>query len=177
MTADDYVELALQTPGVGKARAVALNWNDVLLYVAPSGRVRAPSELLRRDLLASFESARMVTSGLRVLGPQPVDVYLEAVIRAEPYYLQADVRAAVEAAAAELLSFDNVDFGEPIFLSRLYDLLQSLPLVASLTVTRFSRDPQGSVDADGVLELEPFELARPGYPEGIRTTVQGGVIR
>ena len=43
-------------------------------------------------------------------------MYLEAVIRAEPYYLQADVRAAVEAAAAELLSSDNIDFGEPIFL-------------------------------------------------------------
>jgi uncharacterized phage protein gp47/JayE len=177
VTADDYVELALQTPGVGKARAVALNWNDVLLYVAPSGRVRQPSELLRRDLLAAFESARMVTTGLRVLGPQPVDVYLEAVIRAEPYFLQTDVRAAVEAAVARLLSFDNVDFGESIFLSRLYDAVQSLPQVASLTVTRFSRDPDGGVDADGVLELEPFELARPGYPEAIRTTVHGGVVQ
>ena len=177
VTADDYVELALRTPGVGKARAVALNWNDVLLYVAPSGRVEQPSELLRRDLLAAFEQSRMVSSVLRVLGPEPVDVYFAATVRAEPYYLQDDVRAAVTAAAADLVAFDRVDFGEPVFLSRLYDALQSLPQVASLTVTQFSRTPDGGVDADGVIDLEPFELARTGYAEAIRLVIEGGVAR
>jgi hypothetical protein len=177
VTADDYVELALRTPGVGKARAVALNWNDVLLYVAPSGRVEQPSELLRRDLLAAFEQSRMASSVLRVLGPEPVDVYFAATVRAEPYYLLEDVRAAVTGAAAELIAFDRVDFGEPIYLSRLYDALQSLPQVASLTVTQFSRTPDGGVDADGVIELDPFELARPGYAETIRLVIKDGVAR
>jgi hypothetical protein len=177
VTADDYVELALRTPGVGKARAVALNWNDVLLYVAPSGRVEQPSELLRRDLLAAFELSRMATSVLRVLGPEPADIYLKAVVRAEPYYLQEDVRAAVTEAAAGLIAFDRVEFGEPIYLSRLYDALQSLPQVASLTVTQFSRTQDGGVDADGVIELEPFELARAGYAEMIRLVIGGGVAR
>jgi hypothetical protein len=177
VTADDYVELALRTPGVGKARAVALNWNDVLLYVAPSGRVEQPSELLRRDLLAVFEASRMATSVLRVLGPEPADVYLKATVRAEPYYLQEDVHATVTAAAAGLIAFDTIDFGQPIYLSRLYDALQSLPQVASLTVTQFSRTPSGGVDADGVIELEPFELARAGYPETIQLVIEGGVMR
>jgi uncharacterized phage protein gp47/JayE len=177
VTADDYVELALRTPGVGKARAVALNWNDVLLYVAPSGRVEQPSELLRRDLLAAFEQSRMVTSVLRVLGPEPVDVYFMARVRAEPYYLQDDVRAAVTAAAANLIAFDRVDFGEPIFLSRLYDALQSLPQVTSLEVTQFSRTPDGKVDEGGVIDLKPFELARAGYAETIRLVLEGGVVR
>ncbi|MBO0870007.1 MAG: baseplate J/gp47 family protein [Micromonosporaceae bacterium] len=177
VTADDYVELALRTPGVGKARAVPLNWNDVLLYVAPSGRVEQPSELLRRDLLAAFESARMVSTGLRIIGPQPVDVYIDAVVRAQPYFLQSDVVAAAQQAVGALLAFDNVDFGAPVFLSRVYDAVQSLTQVTSLTVTRFSRDPAGGVDAAGVLTLEPFELARPGYPEAIRVSVEGGVVR
>ncbi|WP_306316874.1 MULTISPECIES: baseplate J/gp47 family protein [unclassified Streptomyces] len=177
VTADDYVELALRTPGVGKARAVALNWNDVLLYVAPSGRVEQPSELLRRDLLTAFESSRMAGSVLRVLGPEPADIFLQAVIRAEPFYLQDDVRAAVTAATAGLIAFDAIDFGQSLFLSRVYDVLQSLPQVASLTVTQFSRTADGGVDADGVIELEPFELARPGYPETIRLVIQGGVAR
>lgn len=177
VTADDYVELALRTPGVGKARAVALNWNDVLLYVAPSGRVEQPSELLRRDLLAAFEQSRMTSSTVRVLGPEPVDVFFTATVRAEPYYLQDDVRVAVTGAAADLLAFDRIDFGESVYLSRLYDALQSLPQVASLTVTQFSRTSDGGVDADGVIELEPFELARPGYAETIRLVIEGGVAR
>ena len=177
VTAGNYVELALRTPGVGKARAVALNWNDVLLYVAPSGRVEQPSELLRRDLLAAFEASRMATSVLRVLGPEPADIYLRATIRAEPFFLQEDVRAAVTAATAGLIAFDVIDFGQPIFLSRVYDVLQSLPQVASLTVTQFSRILDGGVDADGVIELEPFELARAGYPETIQLVIDGGVTR
>jgi uncharacterized phage protein gp47/JayE len=177
VTSDDYVELALRTPGVGKARAVSLNWNDVLLYVAPSGRVEQPSELLRRDLLAAFEQSRMVTSALRVLGPEPVDIYFRATVRAQPYFLRDDTRAAVTAAAADLLAFDRVDFGEQLYLSRLYDALQSLPQVASLTVTQFSRTPDGGVDADGVIDLEPFELARAGYPEAIQLVIEGGVAR
>jgi len=177
VTADDYVELALRTPGVGKARAVALNWNDVLLFVAPSGRVEQPSELLRRDLLAAFEASRMATSVLRVLGPEPAGIFLKAVIRAEPFYLQEDVRAAVTAATAGLIAFDVIDFGQSLFLSRVYDVLQSLPQVASLTVTQFSRTADGGVDADGVIELEPFELALAGYAETIQLVIEGGVTR
>ncbi|GAB3433648.1 baseplate J/gp47 family protein [Flindersiella endophytica] len=177
VTADDYVELALRTPGVGKARAVALNWNDVLLYVAPSGRVEQPPELLRRDLLAAFEESRMATSVIRVLGPEPADIFLRATIRAEPFFLQDDVRAAVTAATAGLIAFDVVDFGQSLFLSRVYDALQSLPQVASLTVTQFSRTADGGVDADGVIELEPFELPRAGYPETIQLVIEGGVSR
>lgn len=177
VTADDYVELALRAPGVGKARAVALNWNDVLLYVAPSGRVEQPSELLRRDLLAAFEASRMATSVLRVLGPEPADIFLKAVIRAEPFFLQEDVRAAVTGATAGLIAFDVIDFGQSIFLSRVYDVLQSLPQVASLTVTQFSRTADGGVDADGVIELEPFELARTGYAETIQLVIEGGVAQ
>ncbi|MFE0250672.1 putative baseplate assembly protein [Streptomyces sp. NPDC059010] len=177
VTADDHVELALATPGVGKARAVATGWNEIVLHVAPNGRVTEPSELLRRDLLAAFERTRMVGTTLRVLGPEPVDVYLRADVRAEAYFLHSDVKAAVERAVGDLLAFDRVDFGEPLYLSRVYDAAQSLPQVASLTVTQFSRDPRAGVDADGVIDLSPFELARPGYDPPILLTVRGGVER
>jgi hypothetical protein len=33
------------------------------------------------------------------------------------------------------------------------------------------------VDADGVIELEPFELARPGLAGTIELDIQGGVVR
>jgi len=169
VTGQDYTDLALQVPGVGKVRAVALNWNELLLYIAPAGQVADPSELLKRDLLAFFESHRMATTTLKIVGPQPADIYLSATIRAEPHYLQSDVQAAVEAEIADYLDFDEVDFGQPIYLSKVYDAIQSLPQVASLTVTEFSRKTDGSVDADGIIELEPNELPRPGYRDNPNT--------
>ena len=175
VTAGDHADLALATPGVGKALAVAAGWNDIDLYVAPSGRVAAPSELLRRDLLAAFEQTRMTAAVVHVKAPHVVDVFLRADVRAEPQYRQQEVRAAVEEAVGALLSFDAVDFGQAVYLSRVYDAAQSLPQVQSLTVTQFSRDPAGGVDADGVIELSPFELARPGRQPAVAVTVTGGV--
>lgn len=179
MTTQDYVDLALQVPGVGKARAVALSWNQVVFYVAPSGQVADPSELLKRDLLAFFESRRMVTTPLTIVGPQPADIYLGALVRAQPFYLQSDVRAAVEQAVADYLAFDAVDFGQQIYLSRVYDVIQSLPQVASLTIFKFSRQPDlppnivtnPEVDADGIIEVGPNELPRPGYRDNPSTLI------
>jgi hypothetical protein len=175
----DYVDLARQIPGVGKARAVALNWNQVILYVAPAGRVDDPSELLKRDLLAFFESRRMVTTMLTIVGPQPADIYLGALVRAQPYFRQSDVQAAVEQAIANYLAFDAVDFGQAIYLSKVYDVIQELPEVASLTVFKFSRTPglpadillNPDVDPDGIIEVGPNELPRPGYRDNPATPV------
>lgn len=192
VTEQDYTDLALQVPGVGKGRAVALNWNQVVLYIAPSGKVDEPSELLKRDLLAFLESRRMTATTLKIVGPQPADIYLRADVRAQPYYLQSDVEAAVEKAVADYLAFKAVDFGQSVYLSKVYDAIQSLPQVASLTVTEFSRKPSGTVDSDGIIELEPYEMPRPGYRDNpstppnpadptyrppIAITIQGGVAQ
>jgi hypothetical protein len=185
VTLGDYTDLAHQVAGVGKARATAVGWNEVVLNVAPSGQVAEPSELLRRDLLAFFERRRMATTSLTVAGPDPADIYLRADVQAQPYYLRSDVRAAVERAVAGYLAFEAVDFGQPVYLSRVYDTIQSLPQVASLNITQFSRERTGAIAADGVILLGPSELPRPGYrdnpPAGVAPTpiviaLQGGVV-
>jgi hypothetical protein len=90
-----------------------------------------------------------------------------------------------------------VDFGQPIYLSRVYDVIQNLPEVASLTIFKFSRKPElpanvhtPDVETDGVIVLDPFELPRPGYRDNpdhppvpampdwrppIYTVIEGGV--
>ncbi len=197
VTLQDYRDLALQIAGVGKALAVALDWNQVALYIAPTGQVTEPSELLKRDIAAFFESRRMASTTLTILGPQPADIYLGATIQAQPYYLKSDVQAAVEQAVADYLGFDAVDFGQPIYLSKIYDVIQNLPQVVSLDVYRFSRKPAptgnplaSDVAQNGIITLKPFELPRPGYrdnpntpapklhfPAPIDVVIQGGVQR
>lgn len=187
VSARDYEDLALMVPGVGKARAVALSWNRIVLYVAPSGQVAPPSETLVRDVLAFFERRRLATATVDVVGPDPLDVYLRATIQAQPYFLERDVRTAVEGAVAALLDFEAVRFGQRLFISRIYDAIQDLPQVAGLSVTEFSRRPDGAIDGGGIIDAGPSELPRPGYrdnppadPSGaprvaIRTEIAGAV--
>jgi baseplate J-like protein len=163
VTTDDYRDLVSRVPGVGKVEAVAAGWNEIVLYVAPAGVVTEPSDLLKRDVLAYLEPRRMATTSLRVVGPQAADIYLRATVNAQPYYYAADVQRAVEAAVASYLGFDAVTFAQQIYLSKVYDLIQSLPQVASLNVTEFSRASDGTTAQDGVISLAPYELPRPGY--------------
>ena len=176
MTAQDWVDLALAVPGVGKAVAVPSGWNGVDLYIAPAGAAAVPGELLRRDVLAAFEATRMLTTSVTLHPPRLVDVYLRADVQAVPYVLAADAARAVQTAVGALLAGDAVEFGQTLYLSRVYDAAQSLPEVEALNVTQFSRDPDGAVDRRGLIELAPFELARPGYQPAIQVTVQGGVV-
>lgn len=179
VTGDDHVDLALQVPGVGKARAVSLSWNKVLLYIAPSGQVAEPSELLKQDILAFFESRRMASVHVGVTGPVAVDVVLEMTVRAQPYFLRSDVEAAVNKALTDHFAFDAIEFGQVIYLSRIYDLIQSLPQVVSLTVSKFTTtarlalDPSEKVVPDGVIELAPYELPRASAPPPVLTIVGG----
>jgi hypothetical protein len=163
VTADDYRDLLLQVPGIGKAEAVVAGWNDIVCYVAPAGTVTEPSDLLKRDVLAYLEPRRMTTTTLTVIGPRAADIYLAATINAQPYFYAADVQREAEEAVASYLSFDAVSFGQAVYLSKIYDLIQSLPQVASLNVTEFSRAPDGTVAPEGVIALAPYELPRPGY--------------
>ncbi len=182
VTVDDHVDLALQVPGVGKAKAVAVSWNKVLLYIAPSGQVADPSELLVQDVLAFFEARRMASVHIGVTGPVPSDVLLSANVRAQPYFLRSDVQAAVEKAISDYFAFDNIEFGQAIYLSRIYDLIQSLPEVLSLTVTRFTtaqrllEHPGETVVPEGVIELAPYELPRVPAPS-IALTLTGGLAK
>lgn len=182
VTVEDYTNLALQVPGVGKALAVALSWNEVALYVAPYGQIADPSEILKRDLLAFFDNRRMATTSLRLLGPTPARIYATATIRAQPYFRRSDVERAAQNAVADYLAFDAVEFGQPIYLSRIYDAIQSLPQVISLTVTEFCRDQNeernhvtGIVDKTGIIVLDPNELPQAGYASFIKCDVKGGV--
>ncbi len=196
VTLQDYTDLALRVPGVGKAMAVSLQWNQVVLYIAPYGQIAEPSELLQRNLQAFFENYRMATTMLKILPPESVDIYLGAIIRAQPFFLQSDVISSVEQAISNYLAFDAVDFGQAIYLSKVYDAIQTLPQVASLTVYKFSTNPQLPVDPStysdiapsGIIALKPHQLPRPGYrdnpatpphsgiPSPIDLYIQGGVV-
>ena len=72
---------------------------------------------------------------------------------------------------------DNWTFGQTVYLSPLYALVQSTPGVASVTVTCFRRQGQASTEAVniGELAMDRLEIPRldndPNYPEHGRLTL------
>ena len=174
VTAQDYENQALEF-GVHKVRARAEGWNRIALYVAPAGGGQ-PTDTLKDDLNAYFEARRILTSIIEIKDPIYVPVAIEGTLEVEAYYFSDQVQQTVQDSVNNLLDFENVDFEDVLYISKVYEAIESITGVQGVNITRFSRPDSTSVlPSDGTLRFGWNEIPLVAYPEGIRlTSVQGG---
>lgn len=182
VTAEDYKALALDFNGVSKVRAEPTNWNTVTLYIAPTGGGRV-NDVLEANLLAYFEDKRPITTVIEIADVDYVKIYIAATVGIESYYSRNEIKEKVEAAIAQLLALDNVDFKQTLYLSKFYEAMEAIAGVTYVNVTEFRRaeEPVGSIKIDGKIELGSNEIPiapqaseDPNYPKGIKLTLEGG---
>jgi hypothetical protein len=202
VTADDYVAAALRLPELQGAVAT-LRWTgsrqSAIVAVDPAdpdglenqpdGRTRlAPAlEQRVRSHLARF---RLTGHDLELRSPRFVALELELELCVAPGHFRADVvRAVREALSNRVLGDggrgffhpDNLRFGEPVFISRVYAAVERVEGVDSALVTRFRRlgEPDyGELDA-GAIAVGSDEIARldndPNFPDhGVLHVTAGG---
>ena len=173
VTADDYVALARLFPGVSKARAEATSWNLIKLYIAPTGQGEPPSDVMVRDLLAYFEDKRMLTSFIRIASPIYVKIDISTNVTALGHFQNQEVQADADKAVRALLDFESVDFKETLYLSKVYESLESLAGVSSVFVTRFNRVGESqAISTDGLIQLLENEIPTIG---SLVINVSGGI--
>lgn len=193
VTLRDYSALALRAGGVAKVGARTTGWNRVELFVAPEGPVLAPATPeLRQHLVAYLEDRRMVGTSVRIEDPIPVAIDIAVDVFVDHHHDASVVRTTAEAAVGNLVAFANVDFGRPLYLSKIYEAVEAIDGVAAATVQRFRRQDQappkaflrrrgllveaglgavgdfveraysGQIAVEGRLEIGEFELPVPG---------------
>lgn len=159
VTGDDYVALARLFPGVAKARAEATGWNHIRLFIAPTGSGKPPSDVLVQDLLAYFEDKRMMTTLVRIEEPVYVEVEIAATVEALPYFRSTDVQSAAESAIARLFDFEKVDFGQTLYLSKIYEALEALDGVNSVYVSVFrNKAVADALPQNGIIQLDQNQI-------------------
>lgn len=177
VTADDYEALALEFSGVGKVRAEAGNWNTVTLYVAPEGGGQV-SDVLRANLLDYFEDLRALSTIVEVESVDYLEIFVTAEVDVVSYYSQDQVTEQVRAAAGSLLAFENVDFGQPLNLSKFYEAIEEIEGVASVFISEFrSQDqPGGTIEENGRISPAPDQVSvgAEAYGGTINVTAEGG---
>jgi phage-related baseplate assembly protein len=191
VTAADYEALALDFSGVGKVRAVAGNWNTVVLSVAPQGG-GAVSDILAGNLIAYFEDRRPLNTRIEVETVDYVPIFVTAHVDVEAYYSVRQITEQARQAVRALLAFDNVSFGQVLYLSKFYEAIEDINGIAGVNITEF-RSP-GQLDAvhpEGKLTMGPRQLPRVptgaddfarhpqgadpnDYPDGVQVHASGG---
>lgn len=193
VTLRDYKALAFQAGGVAKVKASSSGWNRVDLYVAPEGTTCTPASAeLKQRLVRFFEDRRMVGTSVRIMDPECVRIDISVEVIPEHNYDPSAVVARAEQAVGAIVSFADVDFGRPLYLSKVYEAVEALEGVRAATVTRFRRQDQaappaflrrrgvlleaglgaidrfvmrafqGEIAAEGRIDMGPTELPTPG---------------
>ena len=170
VTAEDYIALAENVPGVARAIAVARSWNYVDLYIVAAGNLDLTDDL-RAQLLRYFDERRMVTTLLSVRSPIFVTIDITIVeLGVEPTFYREDVQQRVEESIAALFEIDRLDFGQAFYLSKVYEAIEEVPGVAfgrGVTFQGQRSDPLGElVDpataVTGLIQLQSREFPRRG---------------
>ncbi len=174
VTAEDYEALALDFKGVGKVRAEATNWNTITLFVAPEGGGDV-SDVLRANLLAYFEDKRPLSTIIEIEDADYVKIFIKADVGVKSYYAQNDIKEKVEKAAADLLAFENVDFGQSIYLSKFYEAVEAIEGVDNIYIKEFRREGKTvDIEENGTIELGTNEIPRiPNDPDDDQNYASG----
>lgn len=175
VTAEDYVSQARLFPGVSKARAESTNWNVIKLYIAPTGSGEEPTDILKEDLLRYFEDKRMLTTFIQIESPDYVSIEVSVEIDVVPYFVAESVSADALSAIEQLFDFEQVDFKQIIYLSKIYEALENLDGVNSVFVSRLRI--AGSTDeipAEGRIALNVNQIPVLN-PEDVHIQFTGGL--
>lgn len=126
VTLNDYADLALQVPGVGKAIAYGALYTAVYVRIAPIGGVGDDNYMSR--LLAAVEDylKDKILVGTQVyIEPSTLtdiwaNTYVRLTVHVEAAYNRSLVRTAVEETVRLLFNFNNVDFGSRVSIGQIY---------------------------------------------------------
>lgn len=144
----DYSYLAIQVTGVAKAIAAADVYSSVTLYFAPAGDPGVQNDNvtpttvfnnLATSIYAYLVDKAPANTTITFQPPKYVGVYVSVAITVAPQYSQSAVTNAVSAAIDNLFAYDNVVFNDTIYISDVYNAINSVDGVANQRLLKLVR--------------------------------------
>lgn len=183
VTEADYVNAARKLPQVQSAVASFRwtgSWYTVFIGVQPAGvtdLVRKPngvtllSDSLRHTVLRFLNGYRIAGYDLEILPPQFLPLEIDVSVCTSAGYFRGDVEQGVFNALSNRMLADgtrgffypgNFVFGEPLYLSRIYAVVQAVEGVDSAVVTTFRHfgKPDNGELQKGVIPVGPWQIVQ-----------------
>jgi len=194
VTPADYAEITQRRPDIQRA-AATYRWTGswYTAFVTADRSAGAPVDARFEDELRAYLNRyRLAGYDLEINGPIPVPLDLSLLVCLKADFFRSDVKQALltafsnHALADSWRGFfhpDNFTFGQPLYLSRVYEAVLAVPGVESVEVQKFQRwggTSRGELAA-GVLTVGPYEVLRldndPNFPENgkIDFVLEGGL--
>jgi hypothetical protein len=197
VTEADWAEVTERHAEVQKAAATFRwtgSWYTVFITVDRKGGVRFKDDpAFEQELEAFLEQFRVAGYDLELNDPIPVPLDLLLRVCVKPGYFRSDVKQTLlrvfgrndlpGGAGPGFFNPDNFTFGQPVYLSKIYEAAMKVAGVASVEAVRFQRYGKvaGTEFDDAKLKPASLEILRldndPNFPENGRIDfeMQGGL--
>jgi len=202
VSAQDYGALAINFPGISKATATwvltdlvtlrATVHPYIQLTVATADGIPIQGTLLAGKLRRFLDNHRDPNVLLRLQDFSPVYIEVTVQVEIDSRFPQHATLSQVQAelnpgknpdGTAGYFAFDSLQFGQTIFVSAVYAVVQNIPGVKDATITSLRRVGPGTPEPIGTVHdivVRPTEIATIG-PQGagqgqLTVTGQGGFV-
>lgn len=184
VTSQDYEELALSTPGLRVARAKALvNFSPDYPCTAVPGVVTVvavpyvrgeqtrpvPSEGFLQTVLRHLDKHRLVTTDIRVIGPEYVEISVSCKVRIKKRSSLSEVKNRIDGKLRDFLRPlksrpDQKDwpFGRSVFPSEIYEQIDGVEGVDYVTGLSLGATGRYWKEPGGAVRIAPWALVYPG---------------
>jgi predicted phage baseplate assembly protein len=181
VTSPDYEYLAKATPALRVARAKALPLLEPPAFTARNGLVTVavvpfglspkplPSDGFMRTVCEHLNRHRLITTDVRVIPPDYVQVSVEATVLLKPRVSAATVRADIEAALKKFLhplhggvGGAGWEFGRSVYQSEIYQVIEGVRGVDCVMRVALAALGNFQFDADNIKLTQPHGLVYSG---------------
>lgn len=164
VTKEDFKSAALAVPGVRTANVVIGSFTSVTVFITGPGGT-APSNTLRTAVANSMLSKVLAGVTVTVSAPTFVPIDFGSVsspiqIFVKPGYSVTSVDEAAKREIARMVVEMNA--GEPLAVSSVYDILNNIDGVDLVNVTLFTRVGAGAQTTTAMITPQPWEIFTPG---------------
>lgn len=176
VTPQDYADAAMKHPAVAKAVATFRwtgTWHTVFVTIDPKGRTELQPEA--QDHIKDWLTRYLQTGyDLEIDPPAYVPVELEIEVCVKPGHFRAHVEKAVLEALSSRDGFfhpDRFTFGQPLYLSQIYEAVTAVDGVTAAEVKKFQRwgDPPAGELGRGAITVGRTQVIRldndPSFPD------------
>jgi hypothetical protein len=167
VTLEDYENLAVLVPQVGRVKASSSVYTSVTLYIQPQNDGSVTPGLLlgsptsnwssiASNVIAYMEDKLPVGTTLTTLSPDYVSLTITLNITVKPSYKNAEVSKAIRAAFINpggLFSYEQAAFGQDVSYASIIATAYNVNAVkdgGSVNVTKFNIDASSSVQTSGI---------------------------
>lgn len=140
ITKDDYESLVRTVPGVDKAYVNYVCGKYLEIYITPDGGGVASQALIDKALLKVL-SKKVITTSIKILPVNTVDIYITATVTGRKSYQASDISNQIKKALIDEYGYSNSEIGKPIRISDLYSLMDNLSMVDYLSIDKLFIKP------------------------------------